>query len=304
MRWVLLLLLLGCSSEIPSEVDTKTLVYFCPKDDCSKVLEDVLGLAEEKIHCAFFDLDLENVKSRLEDAKVVIDGDNYFESGYTKAEFKSSYMHNKFCVIDDRIVTTGSFNPTHNGAYKNNNNLVVVKSKLLASIYEKEFIELWDGVFGGGEKTEDNIMLLDNKTYEVYFCPEDGCRDKVKEKIMIANESIYFMVFSFTDGGIATDLIMKHNEGVLVKGVFEKLHAKRGVYGLLEFQGLDVKVDNSSGLLHHKVFVIDEKIVITGSFNPSKNANQNNDENILVIHDEVIAKKYLEEFKKIGNYLI
>ncbi len=48
--------------------------------------------------------------------------------------------------------------------------------------------------------------------------------------------------------------------------------------------------------MHHKVFIIDEKIVITGSYNPTKNANENNDENLLIIHDKKIAEKYLEEF--------
>ena len=52
----------------------------------------------------------------------------------------------------------------------------------------------------------------------------------------------------------------------------------------------------SDNLLHHKVFIIDEEIVITGSFNPSMNGDTRNDENILIIHDQDIAEKYLQEF--------
>lgn len=48
--------------------------------------------------------------------------------------------------------------------------------------------------------------------------------------------------------------------------------------------------------LHHKTIVIDKKIVVTGSFNPSDNAQNKNDENILIIHDERIAKKFIDEF--------
>ncbi len=51
--------------------------------------------------------------------------------------------------------------------------------------------------------------------------------------------------------------------------------------------------------MHHKVLIIDEETVITGSFNPTKNGDEGNDENVLIIHDKEIAKKFLGEF----NYL-
>jgi len=51
--------------------------------------------------------------------------------------------------------------------------------------------------------------------------------------------------------------------------------------------------------MHHKVFIIDNETVITGSFNPTKNADLRNDENILIIHNKWIAKKYLKEFEKV-----
>jgi phosphatidylserine/phosphatidylglycerophosphate/cardiolipin synthase-like enzyme len=69
----------------------------------------------------------------------------------------------------------------------------------------------------------------------------------------------------------------------------------------LEFQGAELKKDNNSYSMHHKIFIIDNKTVITGSFNPSANADINNDENILIIHDKKIAKKYLEEFDYLWN---
>ena len=53
--------------------------------------------------------------------------------------------------------------------------------------------------------------------------------------------------------------------------------------------------------MHHKVFIIDNRTVITGSFNPTKNGDTRNDENILIIHDEKIAGKYLEEFNELNK---
>ncbi|MBT4150600.1 phospholipase, partial [Candidatus Woesearchaeota archaeon] len=51
--------------------------------------------------------------------------------------------------------------------------------------------------------------------------------------------------------------------------------------------------------MHHKVFIIDGKTVVTGSFNPSKNGDSRNDENILIIRDETIASRYLAEYERL-----
>ena len=57
--------------------------------------------------------------------------------------------------------------------------------------------------------------------------------------------------------------------------------------------------DGIDGLLHHKVFIIDEKIVVMGSYNFSQNAEERNDENLLIIYDPVIAEQFLFEFKRV-----
>ena len=49
-------------------------------------------------------------------------------------------------------------------------------------------------------------------------------------------------------------------------------------------------------MMHHKFFIIDNRTVITGSFNPSKNADNRNDENIVIIEDAEIAAEFLDEF--------
>jgi len=51
--------------------------------------------------------------------------------------------------------------------------------------------------------------------------------------------------------------------------------------------------------MHHKVFIIDNEIVITGSYNPTKHANKANDENILIINDGNLAKMYEKEFNSL-----
>jgi phosphatidylserine/phosphatidylglycerophosphate/cardiolipin synthase-like enzyme len=51
--------------------------------------------------------------------------------------------------------------------------------------------------------------------------------------------------------------------------------------------------------MHHKVFIIDEKIVITGSYNFSSSAERTNDENVVILFDPQIAAQYLAEFRRV-----
>lgn len=276
-------------------------VYFCPKDDCSLKLEEFILSAEESVDCALFDLRLKNIinalasKSKEIKVRVVVDNEN---EGYVKGvkyDDSNQLSHNKFCVIDGKKVSTGSFNPTERGAFKNNNNLVIIYSEYLAENYLDEFNELWNGKFGEGYVVENPVVYVNNIKIENYFCPEDDCKQKVIETIKGASESIYFMTFSFTDEEIADEILFKD---VDIKGVFEKVQAasEYSQYKRMKGFGLDVKIDKNKYNMHHKVFIIDEKIVITGSYNPTGAGTYKNDENLLIIHDKNVAGEYVREF--------
>ncbi|MFH1439191.1 MAG: phospholipase D-like domain-containing protein [Candidatus Woesearchaeota archaeon] len=344
-------------------------VYFCPRYNCSAVMVDLINEAEESVHCELFDLDLVEIIKVLDDKfngknenkkidiKIVVDDDNYNEieesygrdlgfvsGGFVKQDNGNQLTHNKFCIIDKKTVTTGSFNPTINGNNKNNNNLVVVKSKYLSENYENEFDELWNGWFGRSNKDKQSkvrypVIVSDDYSnsddysdsndyskennkingikFENYFCPEDDCERKVIEVLDTAEESIKFMLFSFTSDAIGNKLVEKfekgfnnksndtknrnNSNGIIIKGVIEKMTAgsKYSQFNKLNESGIDVIKDNNSGNMHHKVFIIDDKIVITGSYNPTGSGDDTNDENVLVIYNKEIAKKYAEEFNRV-----
>ena len=106
------------------------------------------------------------------------------------------------------------------------------------------------------------------------------------------------MAFSFTHMGIANILLLKHTDGLAVRGVMEvRQISKDSQFQRLQFQGVDVLRDGNKNTMHHKVFIIDGKTVITGSMNPTKNGDERNDENILIIHDEAMAQQFLAEFE-------
>jgi len=63
--------------------------------------------------------------------------------------------------------------------------------------------------------------------------------------------------------------------------------------------GLPVYLDGNVGQMHHKVIIIDEQIVITGSYNFSASAERANDENVIIFFDPQIAAQYLAEFQRV-----
>lgn len=298
------LLLVGCKPEITGHVVNEytkpTEIYFCPRDNCSVHLINFIDDSKESVHCAFYDIDLPDLiealkeKSKDVDVRLVLDDRNYINLSFSRKDNKYRLSHNKFCVFDEGIVWTGSFNPTFRGNNKNNNNVVVIYSKRLARNYEDEFDELWQGVFGKGRETENSLFYINNAKIENYFCPEDWCANKVLAALNNASNSIYFMTFSFTHNQIGDMILKKHNQGLDVKGVFEKTQISR--YSEYEKLSSFSKKDNNSYNMHHKVFIIDNRTVITGSFNPTLSADIKNDENLLIIENQEIADRFLEEF--------
>ncbi|HBY08896.1 MAG TPA: phospholipase, partial [Chloroflexi bacterium] len=111
-----------------------------------------------------------------------------------------------------------------------------------------------------------------------------------------------FLAFSFTSDPIAGALLERAAAGVEVAGVFEEsqYHANTGgEFDRLAAAGLDVRLDGNPNNMHHKVFIIDGKIVVTGSYNFSRSAEERNDENTLIIHNPEIAAQYLVEFERV-----
>ncbi len=309
-----ILILAGCeptitgkqAAQIPKETAKNPEAYFCPKEDCGKVLEGHIESADFSVYCALYDIDLGNAisslarKSKTADVKLVMDSSNYEYQVKGEAvkmnRGERQLMHDKFCVIDGYTVITGSFNPTDNDNNYNNNNIVVAYSEILAKNYGDEFEELWNGEFGNGNSVEYPLLYINNMKIENYFCPEDGCSSRIINLIKNAKSSVYFMSFSFTSEDIANAIIGRGN--LDIRGIFDSQQASNKFSQLNRLKGFGIKVkkDANKYKMHHKVFIIDNSTVITGSFNPTLSADTKNDENLLIIHDKKIANAFLREF--------
>ena len=219
---------------------------------------------------------------------------------------RSGLMHNKFMIIDERAVWTGSWNYTLNGTYRNNNNVLVLESAGAAAAYKTEFDEMFERGEFGARSSNDGVISMagDPGEISIIFAPEADEIAALKASIGAAQSSIRFMSFVFSLDELAGAMIEKMTDpDFVLRGVFEERNSMASWSQLpaLYCAGAQVRQDGNRYILHHKIIIIDNDTVITGSFNFSKSAVQNNDENIVIIRDKVIASLYLEEWRRIWD---
>lgn len=215
---------------------------------------------------------------------------------------RTAFMHHKFVIIDDNIVLTGSLNLTINSLYRDNNNALRIISKQLADNYKAEFNRMFEQGLLGPNPHEIPYpeVKVGNSTVRVYFSPKGGTREAVAEELRKAKVSIKFMAFSLTDLEIDTILFDKFKQGLKVEGIFDGcMLSKYSLYQKFLENKIPAWIDGNQALLHNKVFIIDNQTIITGSYNFSKNAENNNNENTLIIHSPQLALNYNQEYGRL-----
>jgi phosphatidylserine/phosphatidylglycerophosphate/cardiolipin synthase-like enzyme len=215
-------------------------------------------------------------------------------------------------VLNNQPVWTGSWNLTENGTYRNNNNAVLVASISLAENYTGEFEELFAGQFGptSPADTPNSPVVItaeigegQKRQVEVenHFAPEDEVAGQIIEEIERAKSRIRFMAFIFTSEEIADAMLERAQAGVVVQGVIEDRNAGRDYsqYERLRAAVHDVLPDGNPYIMHHKVIIIDDATVILGSYNFTTSAEEDNDENLLIIRDPEVAALFVVEFGRV-----
>lgn len=301
-------------------------VYFSKIDgnaySLEKRLVTKLSFAKKRVDAALYDLDSVPVADALIDAhargvsvRVFTENDNVDQGEIERLQDEGvsvrddgdneGYMHHKFIVIDEQYVWTGSYNPTHNGTYKNNNNVIWIDSVPLAYNFTQEFQEMF--ITAKLDRSSDphipfpHITLNDGTQISTYFAPENDTISPLLKEITSAKKSIYFMAYFFTHDKLGEAMRDRFQLGITMSGLFDEsgLNAY-SEYEPMQKAGIPVRVDRSSGAMHHKVIIIDEETVITGSYNFSKRAEEQNSENLLIIKgNKDIARTYLAEFNRL-----
>lgn len=297
-----------------------------------KYLFQLIDRAKTRLDGAFYDIEdltvttkLIAAKKRGVDVRLVTDSDNLVDKlDPTKpreaiqrlkaagikvvADERSAIMHHKFMVVDGAKVWAGSTNLTPTSLYMHNNNTLTLKSKELANTFTEEFNRLFEKrEFGSSTRPDlppNPPVQLKDAEVQVFFSPNGGGRQAVLDELAGANKRISFMTFSLTDPEIGQTMLQKAQDGVKVQGIFDRWLAA-GEYSLYETfhkRGLPVLKDGNEALMHHKVMVIDDRTVITGSFNFSNNAEHNNNEAMFIIRNAPhVVKDYAAEFERLKH---
>lgn len=129
---------------------------------------------------------------------------------------------------------------------------------------------------------------------EIYFSPDGGCTDAIVREIARAKTSILVQAYSFTSPPIAGALVEAFRRGIRVTAVLDKsnLTGRYSAADYLKHNGVPTFIDSRHAIAHNKVMVIDSATVITGSFNFTKAAEENNAENLLILRSTSLANQY------------
>ncbi len=236
---------------------------------------------------------------------------------------RTGIMHNKFIVFDaesndpnDPLVWTGSTNFTDGQINLDANNVIIVQDQSLARAYQIEFEEMWgshgnepnsaNSLFGSSKRNNTpHEFMINGKYVECYFSPSDGVNDKIVEVINTADNDLSISTMLITRIFMAEAIAERKLAGVDVNVITNAEGNNNSTVNSILSESLTTHYtfDNiSEGILHHKYMIVDQypplsdPMVFTGSHNWSAAADNDNDENTLIIHDATLANVYYQQF--------
>ncbi len=216
-----------------------------------------------------------------------------------KADYNPKIFHQKFIIRDyegkncaTSAILTGSTNFTATGTHKNYNHIVIFHDYRICKAYLLEFEEIRSGNFGALNLRENNIpgtYNLKGVPVRILFAPDDSPELEIVKQMLKCSQRLDFSIFTFaSSSGIDDAMAILRAAGREIRGVFDPVQGRSdwAATHWLHNAGISVyfpRKEPGFGKLHHKLMVIDDDIVVGGSFNYTAPANDYNDENIFVI---------------------
>ncbi|NJN76788.1 MAG: DUF1669 domain-containing protein [Synechococcaceae cyanobacterium RL_1_2] len=249
----------------------------------------------------------------------------------------SGLMHHKFMVIDRAQVITGSANFTFSGIHGdgtdpntmgNVNHLMVIDSGPIAEAFTGEFNLLWQRKFGLQKPPRPpQTFTVGNNQITLKFSPASPStkfaqttNGLIAQTLNQAQSSVDLALFVFSDQTIVNSLKNRVSQGITVRALIDQRFAFNDYSEGLDMLGVampnkDCKYETGNApwsapittmgtvnlpdgdKLHHKIAIVDETTVITGSHNWSAAANHNNDETLIIIKNPTVAQHFDREFE-------
>ena len=212
-------------------------------------------------------------------------------------------MHDKFFIFDKKIVFTGSTNISNTCLTGYNSNIaVIINNEKIANVFEQEFEQMFAGKFHNEKSSVVNNehIKIGNLDISVYFSPANKAgTTQVIPILKTAKKSIYIPAFYLTRRDMVDELINAHKRGVDVKILMDETCAG-GKYSNIDYiknNGIELKIEHWSGKMHMKSMIIDDSTLIIGSMNFTKQGENVNDENCLIIKNApILTSAYKAHF--------
>jgi phosphatidylserine/phosphatidylglycerophosphate/cardiolipin synthase-like enzyme len=134
---------------------------------------------------------------------------------------------------------------------------------------------------------------------QVFFSPNGGATQAAVNALDSATNTILVQAYSFTSAPLAEALVAANRRGVSVKVILDRSQRteKYSEADFFDHNRISTLVDARHAIAHNKIMIIDSYIVLTGSFNFTKAAEEKNAENLLIINDATLAKAYIQNWK-------
>lgn len=214
-----------------------------------------------------------------------------------KADYNDAIFHQKFAIRDFRerarptsALLSGSANWTTTDGHNNLNHVMVFHDARICAEYRREFDEIRSGSFGRRQHGPvPRAYNLRGVPVKILFAPDHAPELEIVKQMLKAERRVDFAIFTFSgSSGIDDAMIALRESGRRVRGVLDPTQGRQSWAATPWLHDKQVEVflpakRRPFRKLHHKLMVIDDAVVVAGSFNYTAPANEFNDENIFVL---------------------
>jgi phosphatidylserine/phosphatidylglycerophosphate/cardiolipin synthase-like enzyme len=139
-----------------------------------------------------------------------------------------------------------------------------------------------------------------------FFSSTDNISEIITSQILNAKINIFLAMYTLTDRGLIDALKERRQNGIDILSIFDEAQLTKFSNIIFELNNADIvfkTIGKAASRMHHKFLIIDKNKVITGSFNWTHQANKSNMENIIIVENQNIVKKYMDEFDRIWQLI-
>ncbi len=134
-----------------------------------------------------------------------------------------------------------------------------------------------------------------------YFSPQDNCPGQIRARLAQAKRMVDLCVFTITDDRLTSAILEAHHRGVRIRIITDDDKAADLGSDAAQFlnAGIALRTDRSRYHMHHKFAVFDGTLLLNGSYNWTRGAAENNEENFIITSDRRLVEEFSAAFDKL-----